>query len=232
MATFASRMKRKELEDVSDGFSEFSLSAPSRKIRRLDVDLVPIMGEEHVVPSVPQQQFLIEQMGGIAPQFDALVEDAPQVPVNEERAIVLYKPIDSPLYLSPSSSNVSFTVSSDMYPGLKNQVFWPRNSNPGVSSGLMDCKQVVANDSLAMVPWVPTPASATPLLQSVGSSNSLSIEPMEAEEVEGASMEVEEETEQTSSSGTGAEVFQQWHQQHCMTPEIPTTRTTQVMWSL
>ncbi|GMQ07489.1 hypothetical protein CsSME_00051653 [Camellia sinensis var. sinensis] len=39
-------MKRKDLEDVNDDFSDFSLSSPARKIRRLDAELPPIMEEE------------------------------------------------------------------------------------------------------------------------------------------------------------------------------------------
>lgn len=36
MAGFLSvKMKRKDLEEVNDDFSEFSLSSPARKIRRL-----------------------------------------------------------------------------------------------------------------------------------------------------------------------------------------------------
>ncbi|XP_039120258.1 uncharacterized protein LOC120256647 isoform X2 [Dioscorea cayenensis subsp. rotundata] len=190
------------------------------------------MQEEPAVPLVSQQQLLSEQIGSAAPEVDAVVEDVPLIPVNEERAIVLYKPIDTPLYLSPSSSNASFTVSSDMLPGLKNQAFLCQNSNLSVSNLLINCKEA-ANDALAMVPWVPTQATATSWSQVEGSSSSVSIEPMEAEE-ECASMELEEESEQASSSGTGAGVFQQWQRQHCMMPEIPTatttTATTPVMW--
>ncbi|KAH7674658.1 hypothetical protein IHE45_08G088500 [Dioscorea alata] len=223
-------LKRKELDDVSDGFSEFSLLSPSIKMRRLDVELPSVMQEEPAVPLVSQQQLLSEQIESAAPEVDAVVEDVPLIPVNEERAIVLYKPIDTPLYLSPSSSNVSFTVSSDMLPGLKNQAFLRQNSNLSVSNLLINCKEA-ANDTLAVAPWAPTQASATSWSQVEGSSSSVSIEPMEAEE-EGASMEVEEESEQASSAGSGAGVFQQWQRQHCMTPEIPTTTTTTpVMWS-
>lgn len=40
------RMKRKEVDEVSDDFSDFSLSSPALKIRRLDAELPPIMEEE------------------------------------------------------------------------------------------------------------------------------------------------------------------------------------------
>ena len=88
------------------------------------MELPSVMQEEPAVPLVFQQQFLSEQIGSAAPEVDAVIEDVPLIPVNEERAIVLYKPIDSPLYLSPSSSNVSFTVSSDMLPTLKSKCLY------------------------------------------------------------------------------------------------------------
>lgn len=43
--------------------------------------------------------------------------------MNEERAIVLYKPIDSHPLLGPNRSNVSLQISSDLIPGLKSKYF-------------------------------------------------------------------------------------------------------------
>ncbi|RWV98296.1 hypothetical protein GW17_00038867 [Ensete ventricosum] len=37
---------------------------------------------------------------------------------NEERAIVLYKPVEAPLILSSDSTNVSLQISSDLIHGL------------------------------------------------------------------------------------------------------------------
>ncbi|KAJ0985193.1 hypothetical protein J5N97_003549 [Dioscorea zingiberensis] len=179
------KMKRKDVDEVSDEFSEFSLSSPARKIRRLDADLPPIMEEdEAAVPHVFQQQ-RDQQMRSKAPEFDAVVEDVPAIPANEERAIVLYKPVDSPLLLSPSSSNTCYTVSSDLFPDLKNQVFWRQNSN------LSTVREVGMDNSLAVVPWV--------------SRGRLEEECMDAKEDEGSSMEVEEVDEQTASTGFGSE---------------------------
>ncbi|KAL0788646.1 hypothetical protein Bca101_004892 [Brassica carinata] len=66
------RMKRKEIDRVNDDFSDFSLSSPASKIRRLDLDLPPIMEEEVVVMEEHDH-----------------IQSSPQ---NEERAIVLFKP--------------------------------------------------------------------------------------------------------------------------------------------
>ncbi|CAG7883166.1 unnamed protein product [Brassica rapa] len=65
------RMKRKEIDRVNDDFSDFSLSSPASKIRRLDLDLPPIMEEEVVMEDHDR------------------IQSSPQ---NQERAIVLFKP--------------------------------------------------------------------------------------------------------------------------------------------
>jgi len=110
-------MKRKDIDRVNDDFSDFSLSSPARKIRRLvnslsellktlefvfmmmmmmnwcyimliqDVDLPPIMEEEEI--DLPMQ--------------DTVAEEIELEPVNDERAIVLFKPLH---YQQPSSGNV------------------------------------------------------------------------------------------------------------------------------
>ncbi|CAH2065303.1 unnamed protein product, partial [Thlaspi arvense] len=69
------KMKRKEIDRVNDEFSDFSLSSPARKIRRLDLDLPPIMEEEVDLPPVMEE------------------EEIQSAPANEERAIVLFKPL-------------------------------------------------------------------------------------------------------------------------------------------
>ncbi|RZS11286.1 hypothetical protein BHM03_00042603 [Ensete ventricosum] len=46
---------------------------------------------------------------------------------NEERAIVLYKPVEAPLILSSDSTNVSLQISSDLIHGLTNNIFKPGN---------------------------------------------------------------------------------------------------------
>lgn len=56
---------------MNDDFSDFSLSSPASKIRRLDLDLPPIMEEEVVMEDHDH------------------IQSSPQ---NEERAIVLFKP--------------------------------------------------------------------------------------------------------------------------------------------
>ncbi|KAK9098313.1 hypothetical protein Syun_025358 [Stephania yunnanensis] len=45
------KMKRKDLEEVVDDFTDFYLTSPARKIRRLDAELPPIMEEDE--PGIP-----------------------------------------------------------------------------------------------------------------------------------------------------------------------------------
>ncbi|KAE8657966.1 hypothetical protein F3Y22_tig00116976pilonHSYRG00207 [Hibiscus syriacus] len=40
------KFKRKNIDQVNDDFSDFSLSSPATKIRRLDADLPPIIEED------------------------------------------------------------------------------------------------------------------------------------------------------------------------------------------
>ncbi|KAK7845251.1 hypothetical protein CFP56_009873 [Quercus suber] len=93
------KMKRKDLEldEFSDDFSDFSLSAPARKIRRLDAELPPIMEEE-----------------------EAIIEDLELSPNNEEMAIVLFKPVNAP-FVQHSPSNLSFSVDSELISGFKKE---------------------------------------------------------------------------------------------------------------
>ncbi|KAL0344937.1 UNVERIFIED_CONTAM: hypothetical protein Sradi_4325000 [Sesamum radiatum] len=121
------KLKRKELEDVNDDFSDFSLSSPARKIRRLDAELPPIIEEEEceipIEHSLPQEQgFGSNSAGGLK------IEELPPEPSNEERAIVLFKPTNaSPLLQSPSNFTVS--VNPHLISGFKNQLLWSSQSN-------------------------------------------------------------------------------------------------------
>ncbi|KAJ6814371.1 uncharacterized protein M6B38_139770 [Iris pallida] len=220
MTGFAStKMKRKDLDEVYDEFSEFSLNSPARKIRRLDAELSPILEEEE--PSFPatfgQKLPLAEQAtcSSMAGMGSVMVEDDPSLPSNEERALVLYKPMDNPLVLSPSS----FRVRPDLMVGLKSadQVLWSGNPKPvTIEEVPMDYIANAHGNSLAVVPWVQTQASSEPRGMIVE-------EPMEEEDQGGASMEVEE-------NGQQVEGLHQWPQ-HCMTPQIPQNSSTPIMWS-
>ncbi|XP_057980554.1 uncharacterized protein LOC131166222 [Malania oleifera] len=221
---FSMKMKRKELDEVNDDFSDFSLSSPARKIRRLDVELPPILEEEE-----PELLFALEQSGG-APAM----EELPSVPVNEERAIVLFKPMNTPLLHSPS--NFSISVDSDIISDFKN--FWSSQSNhikPAEDEAIQDSNTSAAKECLEVVPWVP---SHVPQMPGIDVPQAEAAESMEAEEMEAAAMEIESndlgtEQGQVNQHGglKGDEGLPQWQHQHCMTPQLPQINTpTPIVW--
>ncbi|KAL6977886.1 hypothetical protein U1Q18_026669 [Sarracenia purpurea var. burkii] len=241
------KMKRKDLEDVNDEFSDFSLSSPARKIRRLDAELPPIMEEEEPeVPLIFEQQVtpeehhlpsIEEQVGGSGP----IMQEFPSVPKNEERAIVLFTPMNTPLLQSPS--NFSVSVNSDIISGIKNHILWSSQCNTAKEAedeaarlGL-NTKGRRTNDCLAVVPWVPSAqVSSNQGIDEIEVS-----ELMESEEDQGvATMEIEEENNGGAEPvlGQGLEfsgmmsegLIHQWQQQHCMIPQLPQNSSTPISW--
>ena len=71
------KLKRKDIDLVNDDFSDFSLSSPATKIRRLDAELPPIIEEE-----------------------EPFVE-------NHEKAIVVFNPLPHHQLRSPSTLSFS-----------------------------------------------------------------------------------------------------------------------------
>ncbi|XP_010263305.1 PREDICTED: uncharacterized protein LOC104601606 [Nelumbo nucifera] len=230
------KMKRKDLEEVYDEFSDFSLSSPARKIRRLDAELPPIMEEEEA-PEIAMgfEQIVSEQPDITRQQLGAVTTEAvPSVPLNEERALVLYNPANTPMLKTPSSPGFSITVNSDLIPGLKDHIFWSNHTKSVKTTedeaASADKNKSVTNDSLAVVPWVPYqhPTFSGTEVPAPGLS-----EMMEAEG-DATMMEIEDE-DGGQAWGTdaivgGGESLQQWQQQHCMTPEFPQNTSTPVMW--
>ncbi|KAF3787246.1 hypothetical protein EJ110_NYTH23636 [Nymphaea thermarum] len=233
MAGFSSaKMKRKDLQsDLFDRFHDFSISSPARKIRRLDGVMPPILEEEpensgafsYQSPGVPLGMKYDQQ------QPAALVTEANSpFLLNQEKALVLYKPVNGTSYLPlldlkvPISSDISFTVDSDIVTGLKDQLT-PR---PRAAS----LKEVGTSEMLALVPWVPS--SHLPKHDKVAAQAAVDVpfEPMEAEDMDTG---MEEDTAvgvtMPPSAGAGTEGLT-WQQQHCMIPQPPRP-TNPVMWS-
>ncbi|KAJ4958558.1 hypothetical protein NE237_025669 [Protea cynaroides] len=219
------KMKRKDLEEVYDEFSEFSLSSPARKIRRLDAELPPIMEEEET-PEISlgfDQPHSIDLGISSAQQVEAVVTEAlPYARLNEERALVLYKPMNKPL--------VEITVNSDLIPGWRNHVLWPGQTKEArkVEDEATDTRKntFIKNDQLAVVPWVP---SQLPLNTGTETPTVEVSEQMETEGVDSTMMEIEDDNELTG--GQSRESWQQWQQQHCMSPGLPRDTSTPIMWS-
>ncbi|KAK6944673.1 hypothetical protein RJ641_025775 [Dillenia turbinata] len=244
------KIKRKELQEINDDFSDFSLSSPARKIRRLDAELPPIMEEEEAEKEImfhsnPEFDFENQRAG----EFGGAVIEELELPNNsnnnEERAIVLFKPLfDNPLLLSPSDCRVS--LSSDLISGFKNRNLWSRDSNPArldddeKEAARGNQMSVTTDNHLAVVPWVPSHSQFPPNSDAPMAVPQIEApELMDAEEMEASSMDVEEsnmavEQGQVNELGgrmRGSEGFQQWQQQHCMTPQIPQNTSTPITWS-
>ncbi|KAI4346513.1 hypothetical protein L6164_007403 [Bauhinia variegata] len=232
-------MKRKGVYQFSDDFSDFSLSSPARKIRRLDAELPPILEEEDSeIPNPLIHEAMAEekQVRGGGP----VIEELPSSPVNQERAIVLFKPVNTSPLGSPS--NFSVTVDSDIISGIKNQFAWSRHSER-LSSAEDEARcREESNDQLAVVPWVP---SQFPPAPSVHDPNIGVPELMEAEEMGEVSMDIEEEDNTSKNIDTEHQTtltlyggittpeggLHQWQQQHCMIPQVPQNTATPITWT-
>ncbi|CAA7022905.1 unnamed protein product [Microthlaspi erraticum] len=210
-------MKRKGIDQVNDEFSDFSLTSPARKIRRLDVDLPPIREEDMAMQETES-------------------EETEPNPVNEERSIVLFKPL---LHHQPSSSGQLF-VDRDLISDFKNRFF--RGASRAVDNNDEDEK---SNKCQAVVCWNP---SISPYSEPIGTFQQprRTLEIVELDEtcedavMDEAAMEIEEDNRSSTglsfpqqedpTYGFGLHQWQQHQQQHCMVPPLPQVNTTPVTW--
>ncbi|KAK9097572.1 hypothetical protein Sjap_023069 [Stephania japonica] len=228
------KMKRKDLEEVVDDFTDFYLTSPARKIRRLDAELPPIMEEDEPGIPIGSRRSVQEEQQWSAPLMEDAIRVTPVTPVNEERALVLYKPVNSiPAEPSTSSSNYVITLNSDFIPGLKEHAFWSGDMNfPGTVdiTEHNEEENTHARNNLAIIPWT---GHQFPTSSTMEATPSETTEPMEADEmmVDGT-MDIEvDDRVQTPGFGEG-EGLQKWQQPHCMmTRQLPQNTSTPIMWS-
>ncbi|GLT80280.1 hypothetical protein SLA2020_517310 [Shorea laevis] len=213
------KLKRKDIDQVNDDFSDFSLSSPATKIRRLDAELPPII-EEDEIPEAP------------------VIEELSASPVNEERAVVLFKPFNTHLLHSPSKFSV--TIDSDIISGFKKQFLQSGNpaslnSADDEAAAMSKTNIVSENECRAVVPWVP---SIVPSIVGEDVSSLEAPQSMDPDDMGEASMDIEESNnvsmEQEPGYGFGglnaSEGIQQWPQQHCMIPQPPQNTFTPITW--
>ncbi|KAJ0984154.1 hypothetical protein J5N97_002510 [Dioscorea zingiberensis] len=145
-------------------------------------------------------------------------------PSNEEKESVLYNATEEPLLQPSCLSNISLKISPELLAGLKSRVFWPRNPYLMVVAGAQ-----IDNTSTcsAIIPWMPSNVIKPPIASHESRS---AVDPMEVEQGEGASMEVEEPKEQTAYHGLDGKEFQQWQQQQCMPPQLQQTTLPAFLW--
>ncbi|XP_076908787.1 uncharacterized protein LOC143565806 [Bidens hawaiensis] len=214
-------MKRKDAGEVNDNefYYDFTLSSPALKIRRLDTESAPIIiNEQDISNSV---------------EFGQSTETCPiaiDVPVNEERAIVLFNPNNN----TPSiHSPIPFSISpdSDFLSRFKNPVIWTNRSDSDETQKLDDDDDSgMTNGCLAVVPWAPSHTRPT-----------LEFEARDAlvpDMMDSDAMDVEDNcnTQQmlkqynhNTVAASGSQDWNQW-QQHCMIQQLPGNFATPVTW--
>ncbi|XP_022933859.1 uncharacterized protein LOC111441147 [Cucurbita moschata] len=240
------KMKRKDLDQFNDEFSDFSLSSPAWKIRRLDVGLPPIIEEEPPeISGLNEERMMpvnyvaggnglrIEELpdaSSVAAASACAMEDRPLCD-NQERAIVLFKPVNTSFL---QSSPLSVSVDSDIISGFKSDILRENRYDGRLKFGEDDDEMGTENKNLAVVPWVPrlqVPASTNMLVQQEEAPQL-----MEAEEVGEATMDIEDDnlSSQQHPYGyggmDGANAIHQWHQQHCMIPQLPQQTSSPITW--
>ncbi|KAJ6958506.1 hypothetical protein NC653_040226 [Populus alba x Populus x berolinensis] len=257
-------LKRKEVDEVSDDFSDFSLSAPARKTRRLVLDAeLPTIIEEEEGSMMPGEfgeeegdRGLIsnEQRKNQGVQIEELFmpESSSATSDNEERAIVLFKPVNNLHLLHRSPNNFSVSLDSNIISGFRNQ-FLRSSQSGGVRSVEEEEEEAGArrDNSMAVVPWVPSQTQPAFLQEIMYSNASVpQTELMDSEEMGEAAMDIEEDNNDQHYSGSvglgqaqgnqafgfggiraGSDGLPQWQQQHCLVPQIPQNpNQTPVTW--
>ncbi|KAF9662916.1 hypothetical protein SADUNF_Sadunf18G0104100 [Salix dunnii] len=245
-------LKRKEVDEVSDEFSDFSLSAPARKIRRLVLDAeLPTIIEEEEGSAVPGEfgeeegdDGLIsnEQRKNQGVQIEEVVmpESSAATSDNEERAIVLFKPVSNLHLLHRSPNNFSVSLDSNIISGFKNQFLWLSQSDGARSVEEEEAAGATRDDSMAVVPWVPSQAQPAFVREIMYNNASVpQTELMDSEEM-GEAMDIEEDNNDLNYNASvgpgqaqgnqafgfgeiraGSDGLPQWQQQHCLVPQIP-----------
>ncbi|CAA7409271.1 unnamed protein product [Spirodela intermedia] len=213
-------------EDMIDDFPFFSPS-PAMKIRRLDAELTRNLQEEATVAAVACGQPSVEEKPPRVQQNPAVVLAGvgPSFKLDESRAIVLYKPVDRPIFDYPPSLNALLRVGPDLISGLKAGT--GEEGEPSTD----DREAAAFGCSLALVPWAPPRPSSR---ANAPSSPPFTVSGAALGEQE--AMDVEEDGDgrpyAAAAAATGlSEGFRHWNQ-HCLPPQLsPGASTPAVMWT-
>ncbi|CAH8363214.1 unnamed protein product [Eruca vesicaria subsp. sativa] len=194
------KMKRKEIDRVNDDFSDFSLSSPAKKIRRLDLDLPPIKEEEVVME-----------------------EHVSPPPENEERAIVLFKPP------TPHHHQPHLFVDRSLISGLKNRFLhdvaeadedYKTNKQQAVVPWNPSHFQFLESTGTVQEPTKPE------IVELDGDDVMMEEADMDVEEKENSSIT----TSTSVSLHQWQQPQQQQQLHHCMIPQLPQTNSTPISW--
>ncbi|XP_047324431.1 PH domain-containing protein DDB_G0275795-like [Impatiens glandulifera] len=222
MAVHLLKMKRKDIENINDDFSDFSLYSPATKIRRLDADLPPIIEEDEPdFPSWINRPDDATTFGGGG--VDNLTSNIK--PVMSENVdgggggdIVLFNIITTTTTPLPLSSS-RFSIDSDILSQIKKDILSSTKHSSLVKSSSEDDddddddegrKNTRRNECLAVVPWNPS-------LQKLPCTSNMQGEMEEDEQMgEATLMEIEEDNSQQQQMNDNLQQQQQQQQQYCM----------------
>ncbi|CAM8970540.1 unnamed protein product [Rhodiola kirilowii] len=242
-------MKRKDFENVYDDFSCFSLAASARKSRRLDCELPPIIEEEPDIgiPVVPDHRFLLDNShpGNVLVPTESPISVVPANDASEELAVVLYNPSNAAtqgLVRSPSSSNFSFVMNTELLSGWRSHMLHQGNQSRVTITELDEesdeYKSFQSNNSMAVVPWVSSQQHPHATASDTQSTD-MPLEPTEAD-ADCEMMETDDHSNATGYSnqcyitnngiisGTQAPLLP--HQPHCLMPQYPSNTYTPIRW--
>ncbi|XP_076955864.1 uncharacterized protein LOC143630850 [Bidens hawaiensis] len=218
-------MKRKDAGEVNDEFYyDFTLSSPALKIRRLDTELAPIINEQDISNSV---------------EFGQSGESCPiaiDVPVNEERAIVLFNPNNN-MHLIHSPIPFSISPDSNFLSRFKNPVIWSNRSDTpeplaDETQKLDDDDSGMTNGCLAVVPWVPSQSQHLPApefeARDAQVPDMMDSDAMDVED-NCSTQQMLKQYNHNNVAASGSQEWKQW-QQHCMIQHPPSNFVTPVTW--
>ncbi|XWS52295.1 hypothetical protein CRYUN_Cryun11dG0056000 [Craigia yunnanensis] len=197
------KLKRKDIDQVNDDFSNFSLSSPATKIRRLDADLPPIIEEEESFPE------------------------------NQEKAIVLFNPIllHNP-HLLRSPSTLSISLSSDLISGFKNQFLQASDMKfAGFDEAKTEQSKKATEGCLAVVPWVPSQIPSVESRDGeLEVPELMEADEMDVEENNSDNARMEQGHGYEFGGLKQNEGLHHWPQQHCMMPQPSQNSFTPITW--
>ncbi|XP_074280882.1 uncharacterized protein LOC141605866 [Silene latifolia] len=229
------KLKRKEIDHGVD--HDFPLSSPAHKIRRLDAELSPIVEEVNEDLSMRYEEAIPENviLNGVGNQVKMRdLEELPDsIPENQERAIVLFKPINNPV----PCTLTHFSVDPNFIATFKGKALWGvnRNADERIEKQEDSTNGDNGESCRAVVPWAP---SYKPNLkhQLLGSQMKVSeLDSMNEEEPEATSMEIEdtsgpEVNDYNRVLRPTEGISSQWWQPHCMFPQPLQNTTTPLVW--
>ncbi|KAK4373062.1 hypothetical protein RND71_008446 [Anisodus tanguticus] len=188
-----------------------------------DAELPPIIEEveEPEIPIAFEPAATDPSFGSNAGNRGIVIEELPSAPENEERAIVLFKPTNTPLVHSPSNFSLKENRANA--------------SRPADSEATQQEDSSSANECLAVVPWVRSQVPSAQGAAILGQTDTSDM--MDAEDMEGVAMDVEDSSvnvEPRTTFGAGAvcvnESLHQWQQQHCIPTQLPHNTSTPIVW--